>query len=267
MARTNSQLRRALLERLKITPQGLHERAKKKMKLLPMGPDEATYLIAHEEGLRLDKFLDRDTVAHIRQLHSQVQGSRAQPIPNRPAKLAGAMREIRFPGDFSTSDPVLPDRTLNEAVAMAKVYPVLYVLENSVREVIKRVMAHHHGESWWDTELTSAKLKQVANTVDSRMKKESQQKWHQRRGAHPIDYADIDDLERIIAARPSLFVPGVISDLEWFRGFMKELYPSRNVVCHMNPLAADNTQHVKLKLKQWQRMLRENSANIPPSIG
>ena len=74
MARTNPQLRRALLEQLKITPQALHARAKKKIRILPMGTDEATYLIAHEEGLRIDKFLERDTVAHIRQLHSQVHG-------------------------------------------------------------------------------------------------------------------------------------------------------------------------------------------------
>jgi hypothetical protein len=44
---------------------------------------------------------------------------------------------------------------------------------------------------------------------------------------------------------------------------MKELYPSRNVVCHMNPLNDDNVKDVQLKLKKWETMIKGANAVIP----
>jgi hypothetical protein len=44
---------------------------------------------------------------------------------------------------------------------------------------------------------------------------------------------------------------------------MKELYPSRNVVCHMNPLTNDNVTDVQLKLRKWESVLRNAAGVIP----
>lgn len=57
--------------RLDITPQALSQRIQKKRGAVPMTTEEATYLIAHEEGIRIDKYVDPSTLDKIRQLTTQ----------------------------------------------------------------------------------------------------------------------------------------------------------------------------------------------------
>lgn len=263
---TNRELKQALLRKLGVTPQALSQRVQKKKDVAPMSTEDATYLIAHEQGIRLDRYLPQDAVDRIRHLQTTTnQANAAAVAPKRTrAKKSPDSIEIRFPSGFKTSNSLLAKARLNEAVAMAKIYPILYVLENSMRELIKRVMADKYGDNWWDTQLTKGKLKGVLKKAEDRMKSENEKhSWHQRRGDHPVDYVDIKDLEIIVLARQSLFIPAIIPDVEWFKQFMKELYPSRNVVAHMNPLDGDNTKDVELRAKKWAKMLDKAKANIP----
>jgi len=263
---TNRDLKKALLEKLDIKQPGLSKRVQKKKEHLPMSTEDATYLIAHESGIKIDKYLSKDEVDKIRQLHTSggvVNNPTATLTKQRVQKGKNNIQEIRFPGEFKTTNPLLPNQKLNEAKSMAKLYPLLYVLENSIRELIKRVMRSNYGEDWWNTELNKGKLKGVKQTANNRMKIEKKNSWHQRRGDHPIDYVDITDLETIIRAKHSDFIPSIIPDREWFVQFMKELYPSRNVVCHMNPLDGDNVKDIQLRFKKWDKMIKNARDMIP----
>ncbi len=261
----NPELKKALLAKLGIQQQGLSKRAQARKKHMPMSTEEATYLIAHDEGIRLDQYLTREEVAHIRGLHTAGRGAApagATPQSRKKSAPAGP-RELRFSSEFRITNPLLSSTKLAEAQAMARVYPLLYVLENSMRAVIQRVMTAKVGAGWWDTELTSGKLKSVYQHAQSRMASEKKNTWHQKRGAHPIDYVELDDLEIIINGKQQHFVPDIIPDLPWFQNFMKELAPSRHVVCHMNPLSDENVQDVKLKLQKWENMLKSAASAIP----
>ena len=44
---------------------------------------------------------------------------------------------------------------------------------------------------------------------------------------------------------------------------MKELKPSRNVVCHMNPLDDHNITDVKLKTQKWEKLIEAARDKIP----
>ncbi|MEQ9565325.1 MAG: hypothetical protein RLN85_05820, partial [Pseudomonadales bacterium] len=92
---------------------------------------------------------------------------------------------------------------------------------------------------------------------------ESKNAWHQKRGDHPIDYTDFKDLGTIFRANRGLFNPSIITDWDWFLNFLKDLYPSRNVVAHMNPLLAENVSDVKVKFKKWERVISNALNNIP----
>jgi len=267
---TNSALKEALLEKLGITKQGLSARVQVKKKVLPITTEDAVYLIAFNEGIKIDKFLSPEKVAEVRGLHTQAAAIKSAPSTVTPqnksrsnSRRGSSPREIRFPNEFKATDPLLSLTKLNEAKAMAAVYPLLYVLENSIRELVKRVMRAKHGDDWWDTQLTSGKLKELKNKAASRMKTETKNSWHQKVGAHPIDYVDLGDLGTIIRGKKSHFHPTIITDWDWFLHFMKELYPSRNVVCHMNPLLSDNIKDVKLKVTKWERMIKSALKDIP----
>lgn len=261
----NKALKKSLLERLGITSQALSQRINTKKRRRPMTTEEAAYVIAHEEGIKVDKYLDKETIAQVRTLLQGAHGGdgeKKQPRGSRGKQVNSI--EIRFPNEFKVTDPILPKKVIEEAKAMAQIYPLLYVIENSMREVIKRVMKAKYGEKWWDTEMASSKLLTVRKKAEDRQNKERALSWHQARGEHNINYVDLSDLTSIILAKQNDFFPHVISpDREWFVSFMTELVPSRNVVCHMNPLLAVNVQDLKVKIQRWNTMIKNNSNNIP----
>jgi hypothetical protein len=269
---TNAALKKALLEKLGITASGLSRRIKREQKILSMSTELATYLIAQESGIVIRRYLSDAEVTDVRNLQVQkagVVGTSNNSVPNRqaPAKRTTAPRRaINAPSRISISDPILPEATLAEAAAMVKVYPMLYGLENSIRELIKRVMSDKFGKDWWDTELTSSKLKPVRDTANSRMTTEkTKHSWHQRRGSHPIDYVQFEDLGTILRGKKGLFHPDIIPDWDWLLHLFREVYPSRNVVCHMNPLNTHNSRDVESWYRKWANVMRNSRDKIPES--
>jgi Swt1-like HEPN len=268
---TNKALRAALLEKLGVTRQALSLRVQRKISQLPMSTTEATYVIAHDEGIKLHRYLDAAEVERVRQLQAQLRHASSGgtgPVngaAKRRAKPSGP-REIHFGNKLKVTSLLLSPSKLTEAKEMAALYPILYVLENSIREVVRRVMRTRHGDDWWNTQLVSGKPKSAHQTAAGRMANEqSRQRWHQRRGAHPIDYVDLGSLVDIILGNQTTFFPDVLgSDIEWFKHFIKELEPSRNVLCHMNPLSSTNARDLTTKLERWEALVKAAGTAIPP---
>lgn len=262
---TNRQLRKALLEKLGITPQALSERVKKLKRQYAITTEDATYTIAQREGIILDKYLDRDTVNHVRGIIQQIthitQGTTTIAKLARKGKRESEKKQIVivFPKEFTVTDPILEKKRLLEARDMAAIYPLLYVLENSIREVIDRFMTSTYGNNWWESKAPRA----LKRTVSIRMSDEEKNSWHQRRGARPVDYLDFIQLSDLMRNIEKEVAPDIIPSVEWFTQLVNEVYKSRCVVCHMNPLDADNTEAVKLRFRQWQKQISAKKALIP----
>ena len=265
-------LRTALLAKTKWSKQRLSQVVQEKHRQLPMTTRVAQAVVAHDRGIRLGQYLEGDelreaqeTVAKLRATaHAGVTSGSRQVRAKSERSAAAAERVIVFPSEFRLSDPLLSAAKIAEAREMAQIYPLLYVLENSMREVVRRVMEANFGADWWNTALTTGKVKQMKDTADARMKKEDVQAWHQRRGAHPIDYVDLDDLRVIAISKAAFFFPHILGEQAWFEQFMRELYPSRCVLCHMNPLAKDNVKDVRLRLTKWQKVVMAAMKQLPP---
>lgn len=258
---TNRKLRQALLKKLQITPQALSLRVKGVKKERPMTTTDATYVIAHKCGIPLDRFLSSQDVDRVRSLMPVRQSSFHDVSRQRtrgPRRFAEDQRIIVIGKEFRGTDPILPNRTLVEAKEMAAIYPLLYVLENSIREAIHRVMTRKYAVSWWDTKAPH----DLKETVNKRMADENINSWHQRRGAHPLWYVDLNQLPAIVRKNLADFVPNIVPSVEWFSQFVADLYPSRCVLAHMNPLDRDNTTAVKLAFKKWQKQIKGRSAFI-----
>ncbi len=87
------------------------------------------------------------------------------------------------------------------------------------------------------------------------------------RGADPLDYVDLTDLGALVVNQKARFFPdGLGAQREWFEQFMRELEPSRNVVCHMNPLIALNVHDVRVRADKWFTMLEKQQHKIPPEV-
>ncbi|MGO9038176.1 MAG: Swt1 family HEPN domain-containing protein [Steroidobacteraceae bacterium] len=258
---TDSALRKALLAKLKVTRQALSQQVQKKRAQLPMTTEEATYIIAYEKGLKIHNYLSAEVVGQVRALQAQLRhasvGGDPGPSSGRAKHQSPTRkREVRFANKTRVTSSMLSAGKLAEAQEMATLYPILYVLENSMREVVKRVMGAKYGQNWWETQLVSGKLKSAYQTAAGRMKTESRQRWHQRRGDHPVDYVGLDELGDIIMGKHDVFFTDMLAtDVDWFKHFMRELEPSRNVLCHMNPLSKTNARDLTTKLERWEALV------------
>ncbi len=217
--------------------------------------------------MKIDKYLDEEQVKRIRELlpHFQNQGT-TPPVSNKQSSKNSTRdtpRTKKISRKYKVTDFLLDDTKLKEAEEMADIYPILYVLENSIRELIKRVMTANYGEDWWSERTKRSKTRTIAENVKKRMAKEGKNRWHQRRGNHPIYYTDFADLKTLFSSNEDKFSPDILSPKEWVMNTMNELELSRNVLCHMNPLDRTNVQDIKVKFEQWQKMIKANISKIP----
>lgn len=217
--------------------------------------------------MKIDKYLDEDQVKRVRELLPHFQNQGTTPSASRKQFSTNSQKDSSRPKKLlrknKITDHLLNNTKLKEAEEMAGIYPILYVLENSIRELINRVMTANYGKDWWCERTRRKKTKSIANTVKQRMAKEEKNRWHQRRGDHPIYYTDFGDLKTLLSSNEDKFFPDILSQKEWFMNAMDELELSRNVLCHMNPLDRTNIQDVKVKFERWQKMIEANISKIP----
>jgi hypothetical protein len=254
---TNQKLRQDLLKKLNVTKQALSQRVQKLKKETPMTTEEATYVIAHWEGLKLDKYLDNETINKIRQIMPHKTNS-ITPEKKRRIRQQNTEIIISISGTFKGTDPLLENTIINQANEMAKVYPFLYILENSIRQFICLIMEKECGPNWWDTDVS----KNLKCKVEKRMSDENTNSWHQRRGSRFIDYLDLNELPNIMDRIVNKITPKLLPSPGWLRTLIDEIYVSRCVLCHMNPLEKDSIRSVKLRFTHWQKQIKAKISQI-----
>jgi hypothetical protein len=123
-----------------------------------MSTELAVYTIAFENRIDVSKELTREDTAEVRALVAQLRNGQqpaSSPIPSRPLSYAPKspkpvtlkIADVDF-GDIPALRPV----HAGEAKLMSeKVYPLIYIFENSVRDLIERILSWSFGQSCWGT--------------------------------------------------------------------------------------------------------------------
>jgi hypothetical protein len=246
----NRKLRADLLKLLDVSKQRLSQRVKNAKKSHgPMSTEEATYVIAHLEGLDLSKYLDKSVVDRVRSI---ILSKSAPSMPMAKKKKVGQRVVVIKIGTEIPQVDVLLSTTLSEdAKKMAKIYPKYYVLENSIRVVIRRVLGRAYGDGWWQNKVS----KQIQDDVKRRIDKEDREPWHGKRGQHEIYYSDFKDLKNIISKNWQDFET-LFPSQQWIFQRLEELEHPRNVVAHHNPLSKDDTKRIELYFADWISLLK-----------
>ena len=261
---TNRNLRKAVLAKLKVTPQAISQQVKDLKRVVPMSTEEGWYTLAAMKGIDISKFLDPDEVDKIRGLLGEVRRATAaaqaqtvktaktRPSPTRPV-------HITIAPNIKLDDPLLPSAVAAEAKFMAeRVYPMVYVLENSMRAFIARIMQAAHGENWWESHVPSS----VTNPVSDRMKKDQRLTWHGKRSAHPIYYTDTPHLIDIVEANWPDFKP-FLPKKEFFTERLWEINHSRRIIAHNNPLAVDDQKRIEVYFQDWENHVSAIGSSLP----
>lgn len=261
---TDKKLRAALLAKLGVTRQRLSQRANDiKRRYGPMHTEDAIYLIAHLEGIDVSKYLDRETTTRVR---SYYQGRTSNDVEApRQRRIAASARSpmrpkmVRFPTERDHELPIAA-ATADDARRMALVYPKLYLLENSIRQVILETLRRAHGADWFAAKAPT----DVKNKVIDRKALEKKKPWHSQRGAHEINYTDFGDLRKIIERNWDDF-KSLFPTREWIVQKLDDLESPRNVVAHSNPLSQRDETRIGLHLSDWEALMKDRWQPSPDS--
>ena len=263
---TNRQIKLALLDKLDVTPQRLSQLVRARKDELPMSTEQAVYTLAHEHRIDISRYLSKEETADVRQLvahlrtgqqavsrDSNGRQARGKPPPKPVLVSIAGINVDRLPGMTAIH--------ATEAKVMAeKVYPTLYVFENSARDVISKVLTAEVGDDWWDRVVP----KKVRDKADQRKADEAKDPWHGKRGSALIDYLDLTDLPSIVSAPKAWpYFRKLFSRASWFQELVNELNVSRRVAAHMNPLEGDDVKNVEAAFRRWAKLLKAKAGEIP----
>lgn len=263
---TNRELKKALLAKLGVTPQRLSQLAQARKNELPMSTEHAVYTIAHEHKIDISKYLSREETAEVRRLVADLRSGGSAPVAAPASSTRGkdAPRKpvvVTIAGFDVQQVPGMTATHAKEAKLMAeKVYPKLYVFENSARDLITRVLKNAIGDDWWDKVV----LPKIRNKAAGRKVDEAKDPWHGKRGAALIDYLDLTDLPLIVTAPKAWpHFKKFFDRPSWFQELVNELNVSRRVAAHMNPLEDDDVKNVEAAFRKWAKLMKAKADLIP----
>lgn len=213
----------------------------------------AAFLVAIEHGINIKKYLDdedKKDLSRINTPSSATNGIRKIIIEKPIVKSLEPLRDI------SPVDPFLPSKLLDEAKMMAeKCYPLLYIFENTVRNVINFLMEKKYGKNWWDTRF-KLRHSTIDNKVSGKMNDERQNRWASKRGIHKIYYTELDDLRIIIEDDWPVFKV-IHSRKSWVIEHIMQLNYSRNIIAHNNPLRKRDITSIDTKIREWLDQIKD----------
>jgi hypothetical protein len=242
-----------------ITIQAIYQSVRKIRKEFSnsISKEEAAFIYAARVSIDIHKFFKNDPSLKNRisdllaknnskTFNSEVLSKRQ----NRPI-----IRKILKIKDTKVDDPLLSSKIIEAAKSMSEVYPLIYIFENSIRNFVRITMDKAYPGGWWNEKRIPNGPKKKA---ESRKKEEGKNLWHGSRSNNMLDYIDLDELENIISHNTqilTLYFRGLPKDLDWLKIKIKEIYPSRNVLAHNNPLSKDDIERVKVICRDWQKQL------------
>jgi hypothetical protein len=245
----NKEIMKALCEKTGKTPQRVYQMIKEKKREYnyTITREMATYLLAAEYDIDVSEILPEEELEKLRNLPETKIVIKEGKVKNLPREI-----NISITKKFPVIDPFLPNKLIREANEMANVYPVVYLFENSVRNLIRIVLENKYGSAWWEDKVPLV----VKQEVEKRLKKERENRWHGKRGAHKIFYTNIGDLNSIITTNWKDF-KDLFPNQTWIKSRIDEIEVSRNIIAHNNPLSDRDIKRLKLYFEDLVNQLKE----------
>lgn len=261
------ELREHLQEKLGVGDRQMRHLIAKRAADLPSTNEQALFVLAHENGLRLQNYLTSGQIAEVRSL---VRGAAAPAAPSTSQGGRAAPKDVPrqrvsiMIGEMSLGEvPGLKASHAKEAKAMAeRVYPLLYVFENSIRDLIELVLKTKYGSGWWATAVPS-KVREAAENLKEQEKRDT---YHGKRGRRDIDYLLLMHLWKIIEHKWTDFAPMFPPGKHWVQSLIEnDMNVSRRPIAHMNPLREDDIRNVEQAFRKWRENLEKVADKLPAS--
>lgn len=262
MAATNPAIKAELLAKLGVSPQRLSQLVGKRKRELPMSTPLAVYTIAHENGVDISKRLSVEETGEVRSLVASLRNSQAAPVSVPPPARKRTPKDVvvRIASVDVGKIPALKASHAKDAKRMSeRVYPLLYVFENSLRDLIEAVLRAKHGKDWWDEGVPP----KIRETAAKHKEDEAKDPWHGARSGREIDYIFLVQLWAIVKNNWGDFKQ-LFPNQAWVETLItSDMNVSRRVLAHMTPLSADDITGIEAAFRKWVKQLRAVEGQIP----
>lgn len=222
-----------------------------KRKNAALTSNAATQVFAQKHGVSVFRYLDDKDKKGLSKYTVPISENSGNSKGRNKKNNTKQIINIITVGDIE--DPIISVKLAKEAKKMAEVYPILYVFENSVRIIIQKILDAKYGRDWWKKATIPTK---IIKKVEGRKKSEDNNKWHGARGAHEINYTDIEELVNIIESNWEIFEPHLPKQ-HIVKAIIEIIGTSRNVIAHHNPLDNDDILSVKLNYRKWVKQVKD----------
>jgi hypothetical protein len=204
----------------------------------------AAYQFAKRKGFSVFRYLSQDDKLSLQHLKS---ATNTEAISGKGRGRTGGVRE--FKPDFETL-------FAKEANENANIYPHIYILENTLRDVIFERLGSL--TDWWINK--KMVYEEIQNYAERIKQAEQKHPWMKDRGDHPLYYVGLYELFRIIEKNWNPHFRAVFRDLELLRSWIKESVPIRNYVAHNvktrdleKSLIKKNTDYICRLVEKWRK--------------
>jgi len=256
----DKELLEVIKQKKKTTVQAIYDALKKIRKEHDslISKEEAAYIYAIRNKIDVHKFLKNDPNLHQKIMDLVRQKASTPIVGNKSRKISKhqVIHKLLKINETTVDDALLPNRIIEDAKAMSEIYPLIYIFENSVRNFIKKVLDKAYPNGWWNIDRIT---KNPFERAEGRKSDEGNKLWHGKRTqSSMLDYLDLDELESVINKNTEKLTPyfkDQPKQLDWLKIKIKEIYPSRNILAHNNPLSKDDIDRVKVICRDWNKQL------------
>jgi hypothetical protein len=140
-----------------------------------------------------------------------------------------------------------------EAAEMSLYYGLFYCLERTIRQLIVQRMEESYGPGWWEKRVKP----EIQENVKNNILRENDTGFT-RRSVNAIDYTTFGELRQIVRYNWEAF-SGTFKSQNAFNNIMIRLNTLRVPIAHCTPLASDEALRLTLEVKDWFRLVGENT--------
>jgi len=248
--KNNNRISKVLLNLLRtklgLTEDGVNKKLKafRKERGYDVTREDAGLLLASINDIDITKFADADKLKEIRELKNK-----EYKVEKTKTKKVEISRVIKIKDiNIVSKDPHTPKNLLSDAREMSEYYVLLYVLENTLRNLIRHVFKNE--PNWWKSKVNQ----RIQTDVKAVMDKE---KYYENSRADELEYTHLDYLKQIIANNWNSFLLELNEGNKTnFQREVEKFIPSRHAVAHTTKLQGLDAERCRYRFDEIMKMIK-----------
>lgn len=197
----------------------------------------AAFVFAQKKDFRVYRYLspqDKESLKYLKEDKSSDGQEKETLIQKSPTRKKRKM-----------ITPQYGHKYLDDANRNAEVYPYVYIIENTLRDLILDTFKDEAG--WWNNaKIVKPDIPKNAEYIKGL---EEKHKFVGKRADHPIYYTNLCHLLKIIEMNYNPHFKKVFPNLNNLRTWIDEIEPVRNLVAHNVKTQHEERQNIQIKAK------------------